>query len=366
MVSGKIKKKILRSNNPEHRVFILRITNYSPSSILFRILFNSVVAILIVKLMLLVVEGSIPVELLPQKHGPIWPVYLRVILFFNVLSELIIIADIVLEYFFPIPKKIRLRVLLQFTLSLVLIVLMMNVTIWYRGGYEKVLQTTYFFGVAIGLVFITIISTSLLLMRLTEVWIDSQREIDIMKQEKLKMDYNALQDKLNPHFLFNNLSVLKSLIIYDQDTAIKFTEDFTDVYRYVLESKDKVLVRLIDELEFIDAYIGLHKERLGKGLDFKTSISKKGLDMEIAPLTIQLLIENAIKHNIASKDLPLSIELIVKDDFVGVINSLQLKEASYSTKTGLKNLVERYKMLTTEKIEIIESDKEFMVKVPLI
>lgn len=232
--------------------------------------------------------------------------------------------------------------------------------------YDQSLRSTYYLGVAICLVFITLISASLLIVRLTEVWIQSQREIDVMKQEKLKMDYNSLQDKLNPHFLFNNLSVLKSLIIYDQDTAIKFTEDFTDVYRYVLESKDIVLVRLVKELEFINAYVGLHQERLGKGLNFKTSIVKIGLEKEIAPLTLQLLVENAIKHNIASKDQPLNLEIIVKDDFVGVINTLQLKETSYSTKTGLKNLVERYKMLTKEKIEVIESDREFMVKVPLV
>lgn len=348
----------------QNKNFGLAILVYKPLPMLFRILFNSLIAILIVQFIIYVIKDTGTIAILEE--GPKIIDYLRIILFFNLLGESLIITDLVLEKFFPIPKRIKLRIFLQTLIGLILIVIVFNLMTSIDPSAEKITRTTYFLGVALGLVFVTLISTSLLILRLTQKWIQSQKQIDVMKQEKLKMDYNSLQDKLNPHFLFNNLSVLKSLIIYDQDTAVKFTEDFTDVYRYVLQSKDKVLVSLIDEVEFIDAYLGLHKERLGDGLNVKISIDKKSLNKEIAPLTLQLLVENAIKHNITSKDQPLTIEIIGKPDFIGVINTLQLKESSYSTHTGLKNLIRRYQMLSEHEIEIIENDTEFMVKIPLV
>jgi LytS/YehU family sensor histidine kinase len=187
-----------------------------------------------------------------------------------------------------------------------------------------------------------------------------------MKREKLEMDYNSLQDQINPHFLFNNLSVLKSLIIYNQKSAVKFTEDFTDVYRYVLQSKDKRLVDIKDELAFIDAYLGLHKERLGDGLQIKFLISIDVTDLKIAPLTLQLLVENAIKHNIALKDSPLQINILAEDNYLEVRNNVQLRTTSYSTKTGLDNLLKRYEFLTKQKISIDANAEEFIVRIPLL
>ncbi len=180
------------------------------------------------------------------------------------------------------------------------------------------------------------------------------------------MDYNSLQDQLNPHFLFNNLSVLKSLIIYDPDVAVDFTENFTDVYRYVLQSRNKRLVKLNEELQFMKAYYALHKERLGDGLLVETSIPEGETDKEIAPLTGQLLIENAIKHNVTSKETPLKISVAIEDGYLVVSNSLNLRTASYSTKTGLGNLVRRYEMLTEKEIVVQYDDERFEVRVPLL
>lgn len=187
-----------------------------------------------------------------------------------------------------------------------------------------------------------------------------------MKREKLEMDYNSLQDQLNPHFLFNNLSVLKSLIIYNPEVAVGFTENFTDVYRYVLQSKNKRLVKLKEEFDFMKAYYALHKERLGEGLLLEYDISQEELDKEIAPLTVQLLIENAIKHNIVCKETPLKLRVVVGNDHLIVINNLNLRTASYSTKTGLGNLVRRYEMLTDKEVVIQYNEEMFEVKVPLL
>ena len=283
------------------------------------------------------------------------------------MSELQIIVDNILEKILPIPEKIKKRFVTQTILSIILIIGVFNFSTAISPTHEleELTRTPYYFGLAFGLVFVTFLSTSLLLMRLMEKWIFAQQSIDEMKQEKLKMDYTALQDQLNPHFLFNNLSVLKSLIIYDKDSAVNFTENFTDVYRYVLQSKNKMLIGFKYEQEFINSYIGLHKERLGDGLEVKFLISKKSFDNEIAPLTLQLLVENAIKHNIASKENPLIIEIKAEDDYLIVTNNLQKKEESYSTHTGLNNLIKRYGMLTEKEIQIIESENEFEVKIPL-
>lgn len=219
--------------------------------------------------------------------------------------------------------------------------------------------------VVFGLIFVAFIIMTAVSLRITAKWVNSQKELEALKQEQLRYDYNALQDQLNPHFLFNNLSVLKSMIMYDQNAAIEFTQNFTDVYRYVLQSREKTTVKLSQELEFIHAYLGLHMERLGDGLKIKISAQKDQINKTIPPLSLQLLVENAIKHNIASADEPLLIEIISEQDKVVVSNNLNLKESSYSTQTGLENLNKRYELLTGIPIEISRSDSQFKVILPL-
>jgi len=203
-------------------------------------------------------------------------------------------------------------------------------------------------------------------LRIIEKWIRSLKEIDLLKQAKLKSDYHSLQDQLNPHFLFNNLSVLKSMIIYDQKAAVLFTQNFTDVYRYVLQSKDKTTVKLKDEVEFISAYIGIHKQRLGNNLEVTMQLLPESLEKELPPLALQLLVENAIKHNIASKKSPLHIIIQTLANQLIVKNNMNIKESTYSTQKGLTNLGLRYKMITSKGIEVRTSEQYFTVTLPLL
>ncbi len=339
--------------------FKTRLPNYTPMSILLRMGVHMLISFLFIQLMIAINDFT------PIKPVRIYD-YFRVFTYFAVLSELQILIDLLLEKFFPIPKKIRLRLLVHILVGIGLLVLMFVFAkshMVYEPGIPK---PNFYLGLAIGLVFVSMFSSSLLIMRFTEKWIFSQKEMDRLKQDKLKMDYNSLQDQLNPHFLFNNLSALKSLIIYDQDRAVNFTENFTDVYRYVLQSKDKMVIRIAEELEFIEAYIKLHKVRLGNGLVTNIEIRNSFNDFEIAPLTLQLLIENAIKHNITSKDKPLNINVFVKANYLVVENNNQKKETSYSTNTGLSNLKKRYKMLTEREIIIFEDNDTFRVNIPLL
>ena len=218
----------------------------------------------------------------------------------------------------------------------------------------------------LGLIFIFILILISVTLRIVEKWIYSVRQLEELKSLKLKSDYNSLQAQLNPHFLFNNLSVLKSMITFDPDAAILFTQNFTDVYRYVLQSKDQTTVKLSDELEFIDAYTALHKERMGEGLEVIKKVSEAALKKEIPPLALQLLVENAVKHNIAAKDAPLTIRIESNEDTLTVCNNLNLKESAFSEITGLNNLKQRYALLTDRLVEVNHGTETFEVKIPLL
>ncbi len=345
--------------------FVSKLPKYGFWYIMLRFVLVSIVGVLVLEFIVYAI-GDDPI-LADDKPVPLYE-YIAVILAFNLLSESIILLDNLLQRFLPIPEKLKPRFIVQMIFSVLLIFAVFNLFIYINPHkeFDEITRIPYYIGNAIGMVFVFFLSSVLLLLRMMEEWVYSQQHIDEMKKDKLKQDYNALQDQLNPHFLFNNLSVLKSLIIYDKDAAVNFTENFTDVYRYVLKSKDSVLVELKKEQTFIESYIALHKERLGKGLIVKFDIEKVAMSKKIAPLTLQLLVENAIKHNIASKDMPLKISIKTENNTLSVSNSLQLKEASYSTHTGLNNLNKRYRMITARKIEINETVEDFIVKIPLL
>lgn len=341
----------------------LRLPAYNPLNIALRFVIISVIGLAVIHIIrFLTIEPSQADVKTP------FIIYLVVIFAFNAAAELQIVLDNILERFLPVPTKIKLRLFLQFVVG-ILFLFAAHRAIMYFIEPKLILEGSrsgVIMGMAAGLIFVQMVANSLTLARFTQKWLNSQEVIAEMKQEKLQMDYNSLQDQLNPHFLFNNLSVLKSLIIYNPDVAVDFTENFTDVYRYVLQSKNKRLVKLSEELEFMKAYYALHKERLGDGLEVETFIAEEERDREIAPLTGQLLIENAIKHNITSEETPLKIKVMIEDDFFVVANSLNLRTTSYSTKTGLRNLVSRYEMLTEREIVVEYDDENFVVKIPLL
>ena len=341
--------------------FISKLPNYSFISIVLRFTLVSIVGLISMQFIRFVVE---PEEV--TVTGPRIIDYFFVILAFNFLSEANIVLDKLYEKVWPIPEKLRIRIFMHAIVSLVLIVIVYQVITSLMPYQDVVDKKVFFVAIAMGLLFVNSISSRLIIFRFMDIWVYAQKRIDEMKQEKLKLDYSSLQDQLNPHFLFNNLSVLKSLIIYDQDAAVNFTQNFTDVYRYVLKSQNKILVSLKDELLFIESYLSLHKERLGDGLEVLFSIDKDIIEKTIAPLSLQLLVENAIKHNIVSKGSPLRIEIKNTGNYLSVKNNVQLKENSYSTKKGLSNLITRYELIGAPDILIDKNEKEFSVSIPVL
>ncbi len=198
-------------------------------------------------------------------------------------------------------------------------------------------------------------------------WKTSLLEAEYYKQEKLKSDYKVLQNQVNPHFLFNSLNVLISEIKHDPDTAVEFTRKLSRVYRYVLQSKNYDLIKLNKELEFIKSYVFLNKVRIGSALQFSIDVSEEFLEKELPPLTLQILVENALKHNVVNEEnkLTVSISSNSKNELI-IRNNLNPKQEIHSTQTGLSNIKNRYDLLNIGEFRFQKTTQEFIVTVPLI
>jgi LytS/YehU family sensor histidine kinase len=178
---------------------------------------------------------------------------------------------------------------------------------------------------------------------------------------------NALKTQVNPHFLFNNLNTLCSIIPENPKQAVEFVQELSKVYRHILEVKDESTIPLLDEMEVLEAYVFLLKTRFGDNLQMNISVSEDKMKERIIPLALQLLMENAIKHNIVSHDKPLHINITVVNNHIVVSNNLQKKNQVHeSTGIGLNNISNRYKLLTNQPIIVTETEQLFSVSIPLI
>lgn len=195
----------------------------------------------------------------------------------------------------------------------------------------------------------------------------TQLEAEQLKKVSIEARFEALRNQINPHFLFNSFNVLSTLVYKDQDTAARFIEQLSSVYRYLLYNQDRKVVPLKDELAFIESYTYLLKIRFGENLAVQNEIKQKEEHLYVAPAVLQMLIENAIKHNVVSRKNPLQILLRLQNGAIEVTNNLQEKEVKEeSTQTGLKNIRDRYVFLSDKQVVIEKSDTQFTVKIPLL
>jgi hypothetical protein len=198
-------------------------------------------------------------------------------------------------------------------------------------------------------------------------WQKSELETEKFKKETLKSQLDSLKNHLDPHFLFNNLNILSSLIDKDKEESKVFLDKFAEVYRALLKTKDEDLISLRDELEFIEAYIYLLKVRFEENIIFNIAIDKPLMMKMVPPLTVQMLIENAIKHNIASEKRPLIVDITSQGDLLRICNTLYLRpNGSNESATGLSNIRRRYAYFSDETINITKTDDEFCVTIPLL
>jgi sensor histidine kinase YesM len=190
------------------------------------------------------------------------------------------------------------------------------------------------------------------------------------KQASIQAQFESLKGQLNPHFLFNSLNALSSLCYPDPkpERAKKFIDEFSKIFRYILEIKDKAVVELKSELDFLNAYYYLQKIRFEEDLQLSICIDEDIYNMLLPPLSLQLLVENAIKHNQIGTDAPLEITIENIKDILIVKNNLQRKKKSdiTSTKTGQTNLVKRYQLITEQVTVFYEKDGFYIAKIPLL
>jgi len=181
-----------------------------------------------------------------------------------------------------------------------------------------------------------------------------------------RFGYWVLQ-QLNPHFLFNSLTSLGSLIHIDPKTAARFLDNLSKTYRYILKSSERDTVPLAEELKFAEAFVKLQKTRFGDGFQVHFNVSEAFFHRKVVPVTLQNLIENAVKHNIVDEEMPLEIAVFVDDDCLVVRNNLQRKKfVDTSNRKGLVHLQSFYQYLSDRKIIIAEDDQFFTIKIPLL
>jgi hypothetical protein len=188
-----------------------------------------------------------------------------------------------------------------------------------------------------------------------------------MQREQAMVKYDALRNQLNPHFLFNALTSLNSLIFDNQQLASDFLQQLSKVYRYVLQHKEKQTVSLSTELDFVDSYTFLLKTRFGSGIEVNSNLNEQAKEKHIVPATLQILIENAVKHNIISSANPLIISITECDSYLLLKNNVNKKaQVETSNKQGLENLKSLYRYLIDKPIDIVETNEIFTIKIPLI
>jgi len=198
-------------------------------------------------------------------------------------------------------------------------------------------------------------------------WRNAVQEAEKVKREALSLKYQVLQNQVNPHFLFNSLNILGSLIDLDVEKAKVFTRELSLFYRDLLMFKDSDIISLKEEIEFVKRYIYLQQIRFGESLQVEIIANEK-VEGKVIPLSLQVLVENAIKHNEISQAKPLKIIIAISDDYEMLVeNNLQPKKMLEETSgTGLQNLAGRYHFLTGKEMVITKNDHYFRVSLPLI
>jgi len=197
-------------------------------------------------------------------------------------------------------------------------------------------------------------------------WKQSALDAEKLKRENVTARYESLKNQVNPHFLFNSFNALTNLVYENQDLAAKFIKQLSEVYRYVLDTRDRELVTKEEELKFLESYLFLQKIRFGDNLQI--AIQLDAVKTYFPPLVLQMLIENAIKHNIVAAEQPLSIKIYESENYIVIENKLQHKKvlSEESAGVGLSNICLRYEFLSDQKVVVEALPDKFIVRLPVI
>lgn len=216
-------------------------------------------------------------------------------------------------------------------------------------------------------ILLSIIFIAAFLFWLIRARIEKLRLIELQKQKQLEFEYQSLRNQVNPHFLFNSFSTLMSVIETDSGQAVDYVGKLSDYFRNILQYRDSQLIQLKEELRLLETYIFLQQKRYGSSLIINISLADEILQTFIPPMSLQMLAENAMKHNLITRQNPLQIRIYHEKDYLIVSNDLQLRKSpEASTGLGLKNISERYRIFAGKSIEVEKTQEKFIVKLPLI
>lgn len=264
----------------------------------------------------------------------------------------------------------------------VIVTVIVNVIVSYLCGYlnfvviQQVATTEEFFSSKYGFtnwftINIALLASAFLHAKsFMEEWKKASRK-EVIEQKLIAKSANAqfesLKNQLDPHFLFNSLNVLSSLIDENPNQAQRFTASMSKIYRYVLEQKDKELVTVEEEIDFAKVYCELLKTRFEDSVNFEFKVKDSDLKSFVVPLSLQLLLENCIKHNFATSSKPLNITIYSENGYLFIENNMQQREqVKDSAGIGLSNIVQRYSLLTKTNVFIEKSNEFFRVKIPIL
>ena len=222
-------------------------------------------------------------------------------------------------------------------------------------------------------VWITIGATLIvLLFMLSKQFLYSWRDLSLreekMRNEVLSSRFDVLKSQINPHFMFNSLNTLNSLIYQDQDLAAKYVGELSKVYRKVLASANNEVVTVTEELKMLESYIFLQSIRFEDKFKVNINLGDEALSMHIPPMVLQMLIENAIKHNEITEANPLAVEVFDEEGLIYIKNKISLKDTlpGDSSSIGLSNIKDRYKVFSDIPVEVLNDGDQFIVKIPLL
>src|SRR5688500_7556281 len=241
--------------------------------------------------------------------------------------EFILFVGDILERKFPIAIHPNKRIIIQVLVTYILTTMIGEL---FRIGSEVLLHVQFPDVLqAFGYLLFFLLSIVMNLIYFGTIyffnWKHDLTSLASMQREQALVKYDVLKNQLNPHFLFNALTSLNSLIFENQQLASDFLQQLSKVYRYVLQNKEKETVSLSTELDFISHYIFLLKTRFGNGIEFQIGLPEKVKEKEIVPVTLQILIENAMKHNVVSNEAPLRISISIDDKYLDIVNSVNKK-----------------------------------------
>lgn len=311
-----------------------------------------------------------------------WPWYWHVALYFFQVAFLIGIWEFIqfvnkkLERFYSFEESPVTRISLQMLVSVLIFLPLVFLTVYLLRPYMPAFVDSRFLTLLYMLVLFVLLflNFSFYAYRFFQEWKQSSEEkmalkleAEKLEREKSLMQYHHLRNQVNPHFLFNTLTSLDGLIVTNPELASQFVRHLSKVYRYVLEHDENEVVSLQTELDFIQHYVAVLQMKFGEGIQFDIRVSDKAKEKRVAMVTLQMLIDNAIKHNVIRAASPLHIVICDEGDFLSIRNNKQIrKQLALSTKHGLRHLCTLYRYLSPVDVQIDDTDEYFEVKLPLL